>query len=278
MLARIWNATTLCLGAFLVAMGLESFLVPNHFIDGGITGISMLLASELGWSLPLLLVIVNAPFIVLGYRHMGKEFAIKGTIAIVGLAVILSVVHFPVATSDKLLGAVFGGFFMGAGVGLAIRSGSVLDGTEIFALIASKRTFATVGEIVLVLNVLIFSVAAVFMGIEPALYSIMTYFAASKTIDYLLHGIEAYNGLLIVTQQPLAIRQSILSELGRGVTIFKGKGGYSDADNEVLFCIVTRLEVTKLESLIKRIDPNAFIVTLPVLETNGGVVKQRSFH
>jgi uncharacterized membrane-anchored protein YitT (DUF2179 family) len=154
----------------------------------------------------------------------------------------------------------------------------VLDGTEIFALIASKRTFATISEIILILNVIIFSIAALFLGIEPALYSILTYFSAAKTIEFLLHGIEAYQGILIVTQQPLAIRQAILSELGRGVTIFKGKGGYSDSEAEVLLCIITRLEMTRLESLISQNDPAAFVVTLPVLDTKGGVVKPRSFH
>jgi uncharacterized membrane-anchored protein YitT (DUF2179 family) len=274
----LWNATTICLGIFLAALGLESFLLPNRFIDGGITGISMLLADQMGWPLSVLLILVNLPFVFLGYRQLGRDFAFRSAAAILGLAICIAVVHFPPATSDRLLGAVFGGFFLGAGVGLAIRSGSVLDGTEIFALIASKRTFATIGEIILLLNVVIFSIAAIFLGIEPALYSILTYFAASKTIDFLLHGIEAYNGVLIITQHPLAIRQSILSELGRGVTIFKAKGGYSDSDAEVLLCIVTRLEVTRLELIIQRNDPTAFIVTLPVLDTKGGVVKQRSFH
>lgn len=278
MLNHFWNAATLTLGVFLSALGLGSFLLPNHFIDGGITGISMLLADQSGWPLPIFLVIVNIPFVILGYRHLGSVFALKSAVAITGLAICLAVIAFPVATSDKLLGAVFGGFFLGAGVGLAIRSRAVLDGTEVFALLASMRTFATVGEIVLVLNVVIFSIAALFLGIEPALYSILTYFAASKTIDYLLHGIEAYNGILIVTQQPVAVRQAILSELGRGVTIFKGKGGFSDADAEILLCVVTRLEVMQLESLVARSDSNAFIVTLPVLETKGGLIKQRPFH
>jgi len=278
MLNHLWNAATLTLGVLLSALGLGSFLLPNHFIDGGITGISMLLADQSGWPLPIFLVIVNIPFVILGYRHLGREFALKSAIAITGLAICLALINFPVATSDKLLGAVFGGFFLGAGVGLAIRSSAVLDGTEVFALLASMRTFATVGEIVLLLNVVIFSIAALFLGIEPALYSILTYFAASKTIDYLLHGIEAYNGILIVTQQPVAVRQAILTELGRGVTIFKGKGGFSDADAEILLCVVTRLEVMQLESLVARSDSSAFIVTLPILETKGGLVKQRPFH
>ncbi len=159
-----------------------------------------------------------------------------------------------------------------------MRSGGVLDGTEILAVILSNRTFATVGEVILLLNVVIFSIAAYFLGIESALYSMLTYFAASKTIDYLLHGIEAYNGVLIVTKNQQDVRQSILNEMGRGVTAFKAKGGYSDTENDVLFCVVTRLEITKLENLIVKCDPTAFIVIQPVLDIRGGVVKQRVFH
>lgn len=269
---------TLALGLFLAAVGLESFLLPNHFIDGGITGISMLISAKTGWSLSIMLAVFNLPFVALGYRQLGKTFAVKSALAILGLAIALAVLDFPVATHDKLLGAVFGGFFLGAGVGLAIRSGTVLDGTEILALLASVRTFATVGEIVLVLNAVIFSIAAFFFGLEPALYSMLTYFTASKTIDYLLHGIEAYQGVLIFTQSPAEIRQAILTELGRGVTSLKGKGGFTESDTEVLLCIVTRLETTRLQTLIKTKDAAAFIVTLPVLDAQGGTIKRRAFH
>ena len=204
--------------------------------------------------------------------------ALMGLLAIFGLALCLVLVHFPVATEDKLLGAVFGGFFVGAGVGLAIRGGGVLDGTEILAVVLSKRTFATVGEVILVLNAIIFACAAYFMGVELALYSMLTYFTASQTIDYLLHGIEAYNSVMIVSPQFEAIRRSILIELGRGVTAFKAKGGYTDANMEVLFCVVTRLELTKLEAIIKEKDENAFVVVTPVLDATGGVIKRRAYH
>ncbi len=275
---RITSVVSLALGLLLAAVGLESFLLPNRFIDGGITGISMLISAQTGWSLSIMLAVFNLPFVALGYRQLGKTFAIKSALAILGLAIILAVLHFPIATQDKLLGAVFGGFFLGAGVGLAIRSGAVLDGTEILALLASVKTFATVGEIVLVLNAVIFSIAAFFFGLEPALYSMLTYFTASKTIDYLLHGIEAYQGVLIFTQSPTEIRQAILTELGRGVTSLKGKGGYTESDTEVLLCIVTRLETTRLQTLIQTKDASAFIVTLPVLDAQGGTLKRRAFH
>ena len=275
---HFWGAAELAAGVVVAAMGLASFLLPVHFIDGGVTGVSMLLAKWSGLPLPLLLAAVNVPFVVVGYRHVGKSFAARSAVAILGQALCLTLIPFPVATKDPLLAAVFGGFFVGAGVGLAIRGGGVLDGTEILAVIVSKRSFATVGEVILGLNVVIFGVAAGFLGVEPALYSALTYFAGSKTVDYILHGIEAYNGVLIVSNRHDAVRRAILSEMGRGVTRFMAKGGYTSVDQEVLFCVVTRLEITRLEDLVKEADENAFIVVLPVHETTGGVVKKRSFH
>jgi len=269
---------TLAVGVVLSAMGLESFLLPNHFIDGGITGVSMLIAGYFKIPLAPIIVLVNIPFIFLGYRLIGRTFALKSSVAILALAFCLAFLPYPIATDDKLLSAVFGGFFLGAGVGLAIRAGGVLDGTEILALILGQKTPATVGEIILLLNVVIFSVAAIVINIEAALYSMLTYFTASKTIDYLLHGLEAYNGVLIVTKSPDEVRTAILEQLGRGITTFMAKGGYSQLDSQVLFCVVTRLERNKLESLISSIDPTAFVVTLPVLDTEGGVVKRRAFY
>ncbi len=268
---------TIAAGVALTALGIGSFLLPAHFIDGGCMGVSMLLASLLDLPLPLLFVVVNAPFVVVGYRHLGGRFALRSTVAIVAIALALALVPFPVATTDKLLAATFGGFFVGAGVGLAIRGGGALDGTEILAVLLSKKSPATVGEVVLGLNVVIFATAAFYLGIEPALYSGLTYFAGSKTIDFLLHGIEAYNAVLVVSQKSDEVREAILSELGRGVTILSGKGGYSKAEQDVLFCVVTRLEITRFEAVVRAQDPAAFLVILPVLEAIGGVVKQRNF-
>ena len=268
----------LAVGAVVAALGIDCFLLPNHFIDGGVTGVSMLLAQKLGVPLAVFLVLLNAPFILIGHRQIGPGFALKSFFAIAALAVAVEVIPFPKATDDNLLGAVFGGFFVGAGVGLAIRNGGVLDGTEILAVILSKRTFATVGEIILGLNVLIFSLAAFALGVGPAMYSVLTYFTASKTIDYLLHGIEAYNGVMIVSEKHAEIRGAILTELGRGVTVLKGRGGYSTAEQEVLYCVVTRLELTRLEALVMGKDESAFLVISPVHEVSGGTLKRRVFH
>jgi uncharacterized membrane-anchored protein YitT (DUF2179 family) len=268
----------LIVGSLVADWGIAGFLLPNHFVDGGVTGVSMLLADFLGLSLSVLIVLVNVPFIVLGYKHIGKEFAVKSALAIAALSLWLIVIPFPNATADKLLGSVFGGFFVGAGVGLAIRGGGVLDGTEILALILSKRTAATVGEVILGLNVVLFTVAATFVGIEPALYSVLTYFTAFKTIDFLLHGLEAYNGVMIFSSKTEGIKQSIISQLGRGVTVLRGIGGYTSTEQDVLYCVVTRLELTRLHSLAHAIDPAAFIVVSPVHDVSGGVVKKRTFH
>jgi uncharacterized membrane-anchored protein YitT (DUF2179 family) len=270
--------TQIVAGAALSAMGLVSFLLPNHFIDGGVTGVSMLLSKVSGIPLAFLVAIVNAPFLFLGYKHIGKAFTIKSAIAILLLSLFLFI-PFPEATEhDKLLGAVFGGFFLGAGVGLAIRGGGVLDGTEILAVILSKRTSATVGEWILGLNIAIFAIAAISMGVDMALYSVLTYFAAFRTIDYLLHGVEAYNGVMIFSSENGAIRDAILNELGRGVTAMKGIGGYSASEREFLYCVVTRLELPRIQSLVMEKDPSAFIVVSPVHEVIGGYVKRRAFH
>ncbi len=275
---RISNLLMLLVGTLIADWGIASFLLPNHFIDGGVTGICMLLASFVGLPLGIWIAVINLPFVWMGFRHIGRQFGFKSAFAIVVQALWLLVIPFPVVTHDLLLGSVFGGIFVGAGVGLAIRGGGVLDGTEILALVLSKRMAATVGEIILGLNIAIFVVAGLFIGAEPALYSVLTYFAAFKTIDFLLHGIEAYNGVMIFSAQSEQIRSAILEQLGRGVTVLKGMGGYTSADQEVIYCVVTRLELTRLQTLTHEVDPAAFIVISPVHEVSGGVVKQRAFH
>jgi uncharacterized membrane-anchored protein YitT (DUF2179 family) len=264
-------------GVLVSCLGLAGFLLPSAFIDGGVTGISMLAARLLGAPLEVWLIAVNLPFVVVGYRHIGRSFALRSLAAVLLQSACLAWIPFPVATHDKLLAATFGGFFTGAGVGLAIRGGCVLDGTEILAVLVSKRSFATVGEVVLLLNAAIFSLAASVLGVETALYSTLTYFAGSKTIDYVLHGIEAYHGVLIVSADHEPIRRALLSELGRGVTTLVGKGGYSDHERQVLFCVVTRLEITRVETLVKSKDPAAFFVVLQVHEASGGRIKRRAY-
>src|SRR5260370_5597954 len=263
------------LGILSAGLGLKGFLLSSHFIDGGVTGVSMLLADVLGWPLSILIVLINLPFIALGYRQIGRAFAIKSTLAIAGLSACLAFVKYPDVTPDKLLTAVFGGFFIGAGIGLAIRGGAVLDGSEIAALLISKSShLLKVGDVILLLNIVIFSAAAFFLGIEPALYPMLTYFAASKTVDFLIDGVEAYTAITIVADKSEEIRQAIISDVGRGVTIYKGRGGLSGAEQDILFSVVTRLEIGRVTTAAKSFDTDAFIVIHPLAAAEGGVVKR----
>ncbi|MBA3715242.1 MAG: YitT family protein [Pyrinomonadaceae bacterium] len=273
------NTVLIILGILSAGMGLKGFLLSSRFIDGGVTGISMLLADVLGFPLGILILLINLPFIALGYRHIGRKFAIKSALAIAGLALCLALVTYPDVTPDKLLTAVFGGFFIGAGIGLAIRGGAVLDGTEIAALLVSKSShLLRVGDVILILNIFIFSAAAFFLGIESALYSILTYFAASKTIDFLIHGLEEYTAIIIISDQSEVIRQDIIRELRRGVTVYKGRGGLSGAEQDILYCVVTRLEIGKVKSVVKEIDAAAFIVSHPLADAEGGVITKVPLH
>ena len=247
------------LGIFSAAFGLKGFLLSSHFIDGGVTGVSMLLSAVLGFPLWVLILVINVPFVALGYRQLGRQFAIKSALAIAGLAICLALVKFPDVTPDKLLTAVFGGFFIGAGIGLAMRGGAVLDGTEIAALLVSKGSaLLRVGDVILVLNIVIFGAAAFFLGVEAAMYSILTYFAASRTVDFLVHGLEEYTAIIIMSSQSHEIRREIIRTLNRAVTVYNGRGGLTDQPQDILYCVVTRLEIGRVSSLAKEIDRDAF--------------------
>ena len=270
-------------GVVSAGLGIKGFLTSSHFIDGGVTGISMLLATLFSVPLPIWLLLINLPFIGLGYRRFGRQFALKSTLAIAGLSISLAIIPYPDVTPDLLLTAVFGGFFIGAGIGLAMRGGAVLDGTEIAAILISRSSpLLKVSDVILVLNVLIFGAAAFFLGIAPALYSMITYFAASKTVDFLIHGIEEYTAILIISKNPDPIRQRII-EHGWGLTILKGQGGYgkhgSHQENDtVLYTVITRLEISRLRSIVFEFDPSAFIIQHSVDDVAGGKVKSLPMH
>lgn len=273
------NGILILLGILSAGMGLHGFLYSSKFIDGGVTGVSMLISQLAGVPLSILLVVINLPFIILGLRQIGRKFAIKSVLAITGLAVVLLVVPYPDVTPDPLLTAVFGGFFIGAGIGLAMRGGAVLDGTEIAALLISRKSSTLkVSDIILFLNVLIFVTAAYFLGTYVAMYSILTYFSASKTIDFLLYGIEEYHAVIIVSNCHELIRNSLVKGLGRSVTIYKGQGGVSDTERDILYCVVTRLEIGNIKRAVKEIDPNAFIIVHNISDVEGGLIKRSDFH
>ncbi|HNV69026.1 MAG TPA: YitT family protein [Candidatus Ozemobacteraceae bacterium] len=264
----------LFLGILSATIGLKSFLLPNQLIDGGVTGISMLAARITGIDLSWLIALINLPFMYAAWTQVGRGFAIRCALSIIGLSFMLGLISLPVLTRDHLLDAVFGGFFLGAGIGLSIRGGGVLDGTEVMALMISKRFPATIGDVILVFNILIFSAGSLVLPIESVMYSILTYVSASKTVDFLMHGIEPFNGILIVSRFHQDIRQAIVNDLGRGVTILQGKGGYSAREQEVLFCIITRLEIPKIRSIVHEIDPTAFLIIAPVTEVSGGMIRK----
>lgn len=268
-------------GIFLAAFGLESFLLPSKFIDGGATGIALLISELNASSLSLALILVNLPFVFLGYKILGKEFAVKAIFAITGLAIVTATVHFPDVTHDKLLVAVFGGFFLGAGIGLTVRGGGVLDGTEVLAIAITRKSSLTIGDIIMSINVIVFATAAYFLSIETALYSMITYLSASKTLDFFIEGIEEYTGITIVSSHSGEISNMIENKLGRGFTIYKGKRGFgkkgSTGDVDIIYTVITRLEISKLNGEIEKIDPYAFVVMQSVKDTKGGMIKKRSY-
>ena len=274
---EIINALLIIAGVFSAAMGLKGFLLSSHFIDGGVTGISMLLSLTTPPPLSVWLPIINLPFVLLGYRQMGAAFAIRSAIGILGLALVLATVHFPDVTHDLLLTAVFGGVFIGAGIGFAMRGGAVLDGTEIAALLIGKRSAVLkVGDVILGFNIVLFLTAMSILGVEPALYSILTYVAAARTLDFILHGIEEFTAITIMSTSCSSIRGALLDDLGRGVTIYKARGGKSGEDREVLYCVVTCLEIGRVIRIVDSFDPSAFVVQHPLADVRGGVVHRHA--
>lgn len=267
------------MGIGSAAFGLESFLLPSNFIDGGATGISLLISEVAGLPLYGLLILVNIPFVFLGYKIIGRAFAVKTALAITGLAICVATIHFPEVTHDKLLVAVFGGFFLGAGIGLTVRGGAVIDGTEVLAIYLSKKFGTTIGDIIVFINIIIFSTAAYFLSVEAALYSLITYLSASKTLDFIIEGIEEYTSVTIISSHSEEIREMIINRMGRGVTIYNGKSGFGKSgetrDVDIIFTVVTRLELNKLKTELLKIDPNAFIVMSSVKDTKGGMIKKR---
>jgi uncharacterized membrane-anchored protein YitT (DUF2179 family) len=271
------------LGVLSAGLGLKGFLLPNHFIDGGVTGISLLVEIVSGVPLAVLLVLINLPFIILGRWTIGRQFAIRSVIAIVLLSFAVHVIPYPVVTDDKLLVAVFGGFFLGLGIGLAMRGGAVIDGTEVLAVFVSRKSALSVGDVILLFNVAIFSVAASMLSMEIALYAMLTYLAASKTVDFVIDGIEEYIGVTIISPHWDEIRVAILENMGRGCTIYEGKKGYAPrgtplTEQNIVFTVITRLELVRLKTEIDKIDEQAFIIMGAIKDTKGGMVKKRPLH
>jgi uncharacterized membrane-anchored protein YitT (DUF2179 family) len=272
---ELLNIVLMVLGVLSANMGLHGFLLSSNFIDGGVTGVSMLVSKVTGTTLSVWLPVFNLPFIALGYRQIGGGFALRSALAISGLSLAVGLLPFPDVTHDRVLNAVFGGFFLGAGIGLAVRGGAVLDGTEVAALLISKRShLLKVGDVILLFNVCLFLFAMTLLGVEEALYSILTYVAAARTLDFVIHGIEEFTAITIVSRWSGEIGARILADLGRGVTVYKGRGGLSGEDQEILFCVVTRLEIGKVKTIVRKIDSAAFVTTHALGDVDGGTVKR----
>jgi len=268
------------LGVLSAAFGLKGFLLPNSFLDGGVTGISLITAELTNVSLSVLIVVINIPFLILAFSTVSRQFAIKSILAILLLAAAIYLINFPSVTDDKLLISVFGGFFLGLGIGLAVRGGSVIDGTEVLAVFISRRTSLTIGDVILIFNLIIFSIAAYVFSIEIALYAILTYLAASKTVDFVVTGVEEYIGVTIISEHNEEIRLAIIEKLGRGCTLYSGKKGFAKRGEslksiDIVYTLLTRLELSKLQTEIDKIDKNAFIVMHSIKDAKGGMIKKR---
>lgn len=280
----IQDLVFIVIGVLTAAFALKGFLVPNKFFDGGVTGISLLIHEIYHINLALVILLANLPFIILSMYGINYSFAIKTLVCILLLGLCLHYLPYPIITSDKLLVSIFGGFFLGVGIGLTMRAGCAVDGIEVLALYALRRSSFTISEIILALNIIIFSIAAFHYGIQTALYSMLTYFTASKAVDYVVEGIEAYTGVTIISSNSEVIKYRLVNELGRGITVYKGERGYLPGkfevhdDCDIIFTVITRLELRKLRDLVAEIDPKAFVFANTIKEASGGVIKRRHLH
>lgn len=266
-------------GAILMGVGIEEFLVPNRILDGGIVGISIILSHLTGFKLGIFIFVLNIPFFFIGYKQIGKTFALSTLLGIAVLSVTTALLHnVPALTEDLLLATVFGGIVLGVGVGIVIRYGGSLDGTEIMAILINKRTPFSVGEIIMFFNVFIFAMAGFVFGWDRAMYSLLAYYIAFKTIDIVIAGLDESKSAWIISEQHKEIGETILARLGRGVTYLKGEGAYTGDDKNVIFCVITRLEEAKLKEIVQEIDPTAFLAVANISEVRGGRFKKKDIH
>lgn len=273
------NYILISLGAFVFAYGLESFLVPNEIIDGGIVGISMILAQLLGLPLGIFLLILNLPFLFLGYKQIGKTFAFQSLYGITLASIFTQLLHHTTPlTKDPLLAAVFGGIIVGIGVGLVLRNSGSLDGSEIVAILISSKSPFSVGQIVLFINLFILSSAGFVFSLNSAMYSLITYFVAFKMIDIVVEGLDQSKSIWIISDKHQEIGDSLLSRLGRTVTYLNGEGAYSGEEKKIIFCVINRLEEAKLKHIVDHFDPEAFLAVGNVNDVKGGQFKKKNIH
>lgn len=277
----IKNLLYIIAGAGLAVMAMKGFMIPNRFLDGGMTGIAILLHEIFHINISILVIVLNAPFIYLGYSKIGKTFAVQTTIAVLILSAGLFFIEIPAITNEKLLIAIFGGILIGSGVGLVIRGGGVIDGVEVIAVFTRRKVGFSNSEIIMLINCIIFAVAALEFGIETAMYSIITYFTATRATNYVIDGIEEFTAMNIVSSQHDEIKNFLVNELGKGITVYKGERGYLPGsfdiktDCEIIVIIVTRLEIKRIQDTLLIIDPKAFIYIQSIKEATGGILKAK---
>ena len=273
---HIISCIFIILGILSATLGIKGFLLPNHLIDGGVTGLSMLLSTVFDLPLPILLILVNIPFILIGFYMMSWQIPLTGIFSILGLGLSIYLIPIAAVTTEPLLAAIFGGVFLGAGIGFAIRYSSVLDGTEILAILLNQRLHISIGDVIMCFNTVLFISSAYFLGFEIAMYSIISYFSASKAIDFLVTGLDEHISMMIVTEKSSEIKSFLLEEFQKGVTILKAQGGFSEKEQNVLFCVMTRFDLSKIKPAILKEDPRAFIITHRIGFSMGGIIKHKS--
>lgn len=272
------------LGILCISFALKSLLMPNNFFDGGVTGIALLLYKKYHINIALIFILLNIPFVLLGGKLINKPFAIKSLIGVIILGICLYFIPFPEVSHDKLIVSVFGGFFIGLGVGFGMKSGIALDGIEVLAVYTGKKVGFSMSEIILGINILIFLIAGIFFGLESAFYSMLTYFVASKTIDYVVEGFEEFTGVTIISSKSEEVKEFLVLQMSKGITIYKGERGFmkenfkNSVETDIVYTVVTRLEVRKLKNAIHQIDEKAFIFSSSVKETAGGILKKKHGH
>lgn len=270
---------TILVGSAIFAAGLEFFLIPNNILDGGVVGISMILQNYIKVPLGLFIVLFNIPFLYLGYKQIGRRFTLASLVGIILMSVFTSLFHqYPPLINDPFLACIFGGIVLGLGVGLVIKAGGTLDGSEMFSIFATKKLPVSVGEMVLGINVIIFLIAGFVFSWESALYSMITYFIAAKVMDVTIEGINESKSVLVISSKYTEITQEISKELGRSSTLLHAEGAYRGEETKVVFCVITRLEESKLKELIYDIDENAFMSVGHVAEVTGANFKKRDIH
>ncbi|MEN8928881.1 MAG: YitT family protein [Flavobacteriales bacterium] len=266
------------IGIVLASIGLKAFLLPNGFLDGGATGIAILISEQIDLNISFVLVLVSIPFLILAWFTVSRKVLVKSILSIIGLAFFIYFENFQSITEDKLLIAIFGGLFLGAGIGLAIKNGSVLDGSEILGIYVNEKYGISIGKTILIFNVFLFGITAFVLSTEIAMYSILTYLITSVVIDFVIKGFENYVGIMIVSKKSAEVEQVLVEGIKTGITVYKGSHGRGNTgpqkDMDIIHIIINRIDIRKTFNLIDAIDEAAFVIEFDVNHVKGGLKRR----